>query len=129
MIAYCSNNINNNMNNNIMENMNNSINTLPIIPLLINPNYWGVEVDDMGNSMGNSMDNSDWGQYIDIDLETNDFIGDNNTSGSDYVKETTYNDVGSYYGYYGTRKFSIISLTLLILNLFDQAINIVNNRL
>jgi hypothetical protein len=116
MIAYCSNNINNNMNNNIMENMNNSINMLPIIPLLIDPNYWGVEVDDMGNS--------DWGQYI--DLETNDFIGDNNTSSSDYVKETTYNDVGSYYG---TSKFSIISLTLLILNLFDQAINIVNNRL
>ena len=123
MIAYCSNNINNNMNNNIMENMNNSINMLPIIPLLIDPNYWGVEVDDMGNSMGNS----DWGQYI--DLETNDFIGDNNTSSSDYVKETTYNDVGSHSGYYGTSNLSIISLTLLIFNLFEQVINIVNNRL
>ena len=109
MIAYCSNN---NMNNNIIGNMNNNINMLPIIPLLIDPNYWGV--DDIGNS--------GWGQFIDLEIDEYNSI---NNYTSNVKNNITYCKTGSN-DYYGNSRYNIVAIIFTILNLFEELINFAN---
>ena len=115
MIAYCSNNnMNNNMNNNIIGNMNNNINMLPIIPLLIDPNYCGVDVDDIGNS--------GWGQFIDLEIDEYNSI---NNYTSNVKNNITYCKTGSN-DYYGNSRFNIVTIIFTVLNFFEKLINFAN---
>ena len=104
--------INNNNNN------NNNINNIMVNINIITP--------PGGNIDPNMLGQCEWGQFI--DLET-DYISINNyTFNEDFSykkKNNTYSNSVSN-DYYGNSRFNIISVTLNILNFFEQLINYAN---